>query len=404
MSPSKPFRLSVFTLLTLIPTVVAAEESPSVPASVLIKSGTAVKLQFSNTISSASARKGDKVDFIVEKGVTVDGYTVVRPGEVARGSVVEVDRKRLMGMGGKVIVKLDSVELANGEQVGLEARQRFKGGSHTLRMGLAMAVTAAIYLPAAPVFLLAHGRDSVVLKGTELTAYTTSDVRAQTSGLLPPPNSSELPEMVKRLPGRVLNGEGREGDMLNVIFAAREEDLQQAFARAGWVKVEKSKPEIIWHLLCQRTRYTKLPMDRLYLFGRAQDYSYALPEPGYIVARRHHLRIWKTGWEVDGVPLWVGAATHDVGIEFVTRKFWVFHRIDPNVDAERDFIGGNLEQTAQLTRHEYVTSAESVSGAETATGQAYYSDNRMLLMGLGPSSDCAVTDGRTGRETITQFR
>ncbi len=385
MSRAKRLTLSAFTLITLIPGVVAAEESPSVPGTVLVKSGTPVKLQFSNTISSASAHKGDKVDFVVEKGVAVDGYTVVRPGEVARGSVVEVERKRLLGVGGRVIVKLDSVELASGEQVGLEARQRFKGRSHTLRMGLAMAVTAAIYLPAAPVFLLAHGRDSVVLKGTELTAYTTSDVRAQTSALLTTPlNDSELPEMVKMLPGRVLNGEGREGDMLNVIFAAREEDLQEAFARAGWVKVEKSHPLIIWHLLCQRTRYTKLPMDRLYLFGRAQDYSYALPEPGYIVERRHHLRIWKTGWEVDGVPLWVGAATHDVGVEFVTRKFWVFHRIDPNVDAERDFIGGNLEQTAQLTHHEYVTSAEGVSSAETATGQAYYSDNRMLLMGLGP--------------------
>jgi hypothetical protein len=179
-----------------------------------------------------------------------------------------------------------------------------------------------------------------------------------------------------------LNGEGREGDMLNVIFVAKEDDLQEVFARAGWVKVEKSRPQIIWHLLWQRTRYMKLPMDRLYLFGRAQDYSYALPDPSSIVARRHHLRIWKTSREVDGVPLWVGAATHDVGIVFVKRKLWVFHRIDPNVDAERDFIARNLEQTQQLIRKEYVRSAEGVSGAETATGQAYYSDNRMLLMGL----------------------
>ena len=386
MFQPKHLTLSVYTLVNLIPCFAVAEELPSVPATVLIKSGTAVKLQFSNTISSASAHKGDKVDFVVEKGVAVDGYTVVRAGEMARGSVVEVEQKRLLGMGGRVTVRLDSVRLANGERVGLEARQRFKGRSHTLRMGLAMAVTGAIYFPAAPVFLLTHGRDSTVLRGTELTGYTTSDVRAQTAALLTAPvNTSELPEMVRMLPARVLNGEGREGDMLNVIFVAREEDLQEVFARAGWVKVEKSKPQIIWHLLWQRTRYTKLPMDRLYLFGRAQDYSYALPDPSSIVARRHHLRIWKTSREVDGVPLWVGAATHDVGIVFVSRKLWVFHRIDPNVDAERDFIARNLEQTEQLIGQEYVTSAEGVSGAETATGQAYYSDNRMLLMGLGPS-------------------
>jgi hypothetical protein len=383
----KYLMVSVCGFLMLLPLGAWAEELPPAPATVVIKSGTPVKLQFAKTICSATAHKGDRLDFVVEKSVAIDGYTVIRAGALAQGSVVEVKQKRLLGMGGRVIVKLNSVELANGERLALEARKRFKGGSHTLRMGMAMAVTGAIYLPAAPVFLLAHGRDSTVLKGTELVAYTEGDVTAQTAELRAnPANVSELPEMVKMLPPRVLNGEGREGDMLNVIFVAKEDDLQEVFARAGWVKVEKSKPQIIWHLLWQRTRYMKLPMDRLYLFGRAQDYSYALPDPNSIVARRHHLRIWRTGREVDGVPLWVGAATHDVGIEFVRKKLWVFHRIDPNVDAERDFIARNLEDTQQLIRKEYVRSAVGVSGAETATGQAYYSDNRMLLIGLAPGT------------------
>lgn len=387
MLKSKFLTILVCVIPALIPLQATAEELSVAPATVLIKNGTPVNLQFSRTISSATVHKGDRLEFVVEKSVTTDGYTVIRTGEVAEGSVVEVKRKRLLGMGGGLIVKLDSVALASGERVALEARKRFKGRSHTLRMGMAMAVTSAIYLPAAPVFLLAHGRDSTILKGTELVAYTKGDVTAQKAGLRADPVNAELPEMVKMLPPRVLNGEGREGDMLNVIFVAKEDDLQEVFARAGWVKVEKSKPQIIWHLLCQRTRYMKLPMDRLYLFGRAQDYSYALPDPSSIVARRHHLRIWKTSREVNGVPLWVGAATHDVGIEFVKSKLWVFHRIDPNVDAERDFIARNLTETQRLIRQEYVPSREGVSQAETATGQAYYSDNRMLLMGLGSSPE-----------------
>jgi len=174
--------------------------------------------------------------------------------------------------------------------------------------------------------------------------------------------------------------------MLNLIFQAKEEDLQGAFAQAGWLKVEKSKRLIFWHLLWQREHYTKLPMDRLYVFGRAQDYSYALPDPRSIVARRHHLRIWKTGRVVDGVPLWVAAATHDVSIQFVKHKFRLFHTIDPNVDAERDFIAGNLSEAKQLTREEYVNCPEPVSAAQTATGQPYYSDSRMLLLELQPGA------------------
>ena len=47
-------------------------------------------------------------------------------------------------------------------------------------------------------------------------------------------SGSGLPEKIRFLL-RVLNGEGSEGDMLNLIFMA---DLQDAFARAGWREVE----------------------------------------------------------------------------------------------------------------------------------------------------------------------
>jgi hypothetical protein len=52
------------------------------------------------------------------------------------------------------------------------------------------------------------------------------------------------------------------------------------------------------------------------------------------------------------------------------------------VDAERDFIAGNLSEAKRLTREEYVNCPEPISGAQTATGQPYYSDNRMLLLEL----------------------
>ena len=394
MSWTKRFALPVCTLFLLLPHALFSQGLPAAPAELVLPNGTPVELQSMQTISSARAHKGDRVDFVVAKDVQSAGFTIIGAGARAQGSIIGVKGKRPLGMGGDVIIKLDSVELATGDSVALVARKEFKGKSHTIRMGVAMAIAAAIYLPAAPAFILARGRDSTVLKGTELTAYTRTDSPVEIAGLSPArENVSELSEMLKMLPSRVTNAEGREGDMLNLIFQAKEEDLQEAFAHAGWVKVEKSKRLIFWHLLWQRKHYTKLPMDRLYVFGRAQDYSYALPDPLSIVARRHHLRIWKTGREVDGVPLWVAAATHDVSIHLVKHKFRLFHRIDPNVDAERDFIAGNLLETKRLTHEEYVNCPEPVSGAQTATGQPYYSDSRMLLLELhqGPTSMPAVT-------------
>ena len=380
--------LPAYALLLLLPLALFGQGLPLSSTKLIIETGTPVKLRLANTISSSHAHKGDRLNFVVENDVAIRGFTVISAGAKAEGSVIRVKGKRPLGIGGDVILQLDSVTLTTGENTQLTARKEFKGRSRKVRMAIGMAVTAVIYLPAAPAFLLTPGRDSTVLKGTELTAYTKGDVSIDEQDLpVARGTDSELTEMIKLLPPRVLNGEGRAGDMLNLIFAAKEDDLQNAFAAAGWLKVETSTPQIIWHLLWQRKHYAKLPMAKLYVFGRPQDYSYALPDPLSIVARRHHLRIWKTDREVDGVPLWAGAATHDVAIEFVKHKFRLFHRIDPDVDAERDFIAANLAKTSQLTREQFVTCLEPVFSAQTATGQAYYSDSRMLFLELnqGPS-------------------
>jgi hypothetical protein len=123
-------------------------------------------------------------------------------------------------------------------------------------------------------------------------------------------------------------------------------------------------------------------MSRFFLFGRSQDYAYALPDPNAIVSRRHHIRIWKTGHEVDGNPVWAGAATHDVAIEVAKRGRLFNHRIDPDVDSERDFIGAKLSETPVTARESYVDGAEPVFKAKTASGQDYYSDSRILLVDM----------------------
>ena len=61
-----------------------------------------------------------------------------------------------------------------------------------------------------------------------------------------------------------------------------------------------------------------------------------------VVSRRHHVRIWKTDYTIDGTPIWVGSATHHLAIEIAKRGHLIDHRIDPDVDAERNFIGVDL--------------------------------------------------------------
>ena len=121
-------------------------------------------------------------------------------------------------------------------------------------------------------------------------------------------------------------------------------------------------------------------MVRFYLFGRAQDYSYALPDPHAIVTRRHHLRIWKTDFTMNGTPIWVGAARHDVAIMIGRKGHIINHRIDPDVDAERNFVGSSLAGSLPVSTQEYLHSDKPVFKAQTSSGDSYYSDSRILLV------------------------
>ena len=127
-------------------------------------------------------------------------------------------------------------------------------------------------------------------------------------------------------------------------------------------------------------------MARFYLFGRVQDYSYALPDPNAVMTRRHHLRIWKTPYSMHGVSVWAAAATHDVALVIAKRGRLINHRIDHAVDTERDFVGASLADTASLSRQEYLHSPKPVFQAQTASGETYYSDSRILLLDFHPAT------------------
>jgi hypothetical protein len=359
------------------------EIPPLTTGPIFVADGTPVKLQMVRTISSSHAKVGDGLDFVVVKDVTIDGMTVIPSGSMASGSVVSVKKRRMLGMGGKIVIMLDSVVLPGGEHFDLRARREIKGGSSTKLMLVEMLATGISYLPATPVFLFSRGSDSTVLKGLEITAYINGNSQIQATSLSAVrKDASELSEMIRFLPPRTIDGQGHDGDMLNLAFVATQSELEDAFARAGWIKTENTKFPAFWHLAMQRTHYAKLPMRKLYVFGRTQDYSYALPDSRSVVSKRHHLRIWKTDYQQDGAPIWVGAATYDVALQWQLKKLRIFHKIDPKVDAERDFIAGRLSETRLVAHEEYLRCANPVFRGETATGGPYYSDSRMLLLEL----------------------
>ena len=193
-------------------------------------------------------------------------------------------------------------------------------------------------------------------------------------------------DLFSKIPRRVCDKGGDPGDMVNFLVIGSQDTMEKAFTTAGWVKVDADVKATLLHGLLEsmsKESYLTMPMSLLYLFGRPQDYGWAHAEPISVVASRNHLRIWKAAFEVRGQTLWVGAATHDVGFERDQRNNGVTHKIDPDIDLERDYVEKTLSSTGLVEELTHFLPRNPMQEARTATGGSFHSNGEVLVLKLG---------------------
>jgi hypothetical protein len=177
----KTLSLILCTAITALPACAqqapASDSQPSATTSsrLVLEDGTPVKLVLAQTISSGDAAVGQTVPFEVVEDVVVDGIVVVPKGSNAWATVTAAEHKKTMGRGGKLDMNIDKVRLADGSKTLLSATKNGKGGGHQGAMTGAIVATSLILWPAAPFFLLIHGKDITIPKGTALTAFVQGD-------------------------------------------------------------------------------------------------------------------------------------------------------------------------------------------------------------------------------------
>jgi LssY C-terminus len=257
-------------------------------------------------------------------------------------------------------------------------------------------------------FLLGAHRDVVVPVGGRLSiginqtaddlgdgTYTVHiDIYAPDAGAnyRPAKHAKSIPgidaALFSKIPRRVADKDGNPGDMVNFLIVGSKSAMEKAFNNAGWVKVDADVRDTVLRGVLEsisKEAYLTMPMSPLYLFGRTQDYGWAHAEPIKVVASRNHLRLWKAPIEVSGRTLWIGAATHDIGFERDNRTDGITHKIDPDVDLERDYVEKTLTATGLVGEVTHFSPADAVKEANTATGGSFHSNGQVLVMQLNDS-------------------
>ncbi len=200
--------------------------------------------------------------------------------------------------------------------------------------------------------------------------------------------------LFEKIPRRIGDKDGNAGDMVNFLIIGDEDQMKKVFTTAGWVKVDADVKETVlagFIASMSKESYLTMPMSQLYLFGRPQDYGWAHAEPITVVASRNHLRVWKAPFTVNGQMLWVGAATHDIGFEKDQRNNGLTHKIDPDIDLEKDYVQKTLSSTGLVAQVLHFSPKQPMLEARTATGGSFHSNGQVLVMKLAEAEKTSVS-------------
>ncbi len=354
--------------------------------------GALAGLQVSSTLSPAVIQKNQREFDVAGSPPWLDTGIDVRQGDLLRFSAsgtIRMSKYRDSGPDGVVREWLDLLRIfplndANAGALlgrigdGAESRPFLIGSGRESRA----ATGGRLYL----------GINQPESEKAEGSFRVKAEIVQQSTGANPPPQQP-LPQITRetldQVPARVSDADGNPGDRVNFLIIGSEDQVKEALRAAGWVVVNRSAKDALIQAaiaVLSRQAYTQLPMSELMLFGRPQDFGYAHADPLRVVASRHHFRLWKAPFQVDGRILWAGAGTHDIGFDRDQRTGGVTHKIDPDTDQEREFIGQSLETTGLTIGKYYVTPANPLKEAKTAHGETFYSDGRTLVIVLKPEA------------------
>lgn len=238
----------------------------------------------------------------------------------------------------------------------------------------------------------AQGSFHVTMEVLDAGSTTAAGIAA--GGPAETPIPSITPALLSDIPRRVSDPQGNPGDMVNILIIGSEDQVVAVFKAAGWVRVDSSvENTVVTGLIdsLSKESYLTMPMSTLYLFNRPQDYGFAHAEPVRVVMSRNHLRVWKSPHSINGSPVWCVAATHDIGFERDQRNNGLTHKIDPNIDLEREYVNGTLSGTGLVVARDHVTPPNALTEAKTATGGSFHSDGRVLVLVLAPAAGTSAT-------------
>ncbi|MCU1274799.1 MAG: hypothetical protein JWO48_2230 [Bryobacterales bacterium] len=382
-------------------------------ATVELPAGTEIQVRLATKLASNNSKVNDPFEALVIAPVMAGDRILVQAGTKLQGQVRQV--KAASQTGDRALLDLNFTDLvvgkskkalstqvsavdnaresvdANGQILGIIASQTLSS-----RIDQGIAKIQQKYSGLAEVLQAAKGAivnetagDIVYEPGVEMTLKLTAplavpqDAVADAGPKLEPVQAeSELIALVSAQPFRTVAAKPAvQSDITNLMFIGSEEQLTASFQEAGWSTAAalsaQTKLETARAIIESRG-YKEAPVSILLLDGKPPDLVFQKQNDTF--AQRHHLRIWKRPATFQDKPVWVCAATHDIGIDFSEENRTFIHKIDPQIDRERAKVVNDLLLAGKVKSLALVQRPDVPRHSRNATGDNIETDAAMAVL------------------------
>jgi hypothetical protein len=391
-----------------------------------VPAGTVLELRLKDLVSSFHAKRGDVFHTVLIAPVQQGSHELLPAGLELNGHVTAAKR---VGLGlirerARLRLQFDSLVLPGGTSIPLEgalievenAREKLLDDGTIVgiratdsygHQATGMVSSAAAVDPM--LMLFAFAGSSAVLRfpeaeiiypsGTELRLKLLKPLQLVSEPLTTLAQAEEtdaerasLELFVNELPYRThTKAKSTPSDLTNLVFLGSRAELLQAFVAAGWKLADDrysgTEYETV-RALAESRGYAKAPVSVLLLDGKPP--SLVFEKTLNTINKRHHLRLWRIEESWNGQTIWTAAATHDTGLGFSSQKTLI-HRVDPNIDQEREKVSSDLQFAGCASVPEMVERPRVPRITQNATGDRMVTDGRAAVLRL---RDCSRPDER----------
>jgi len=374
----------------------------------ILPSGSRIQLRLTSSVSSANAKVGDAVGAVVTVDVLVAGGVLPR-GTVVRGAVRQVaafswaapqallwiDFQELVAPGGRTIPIATRLVAVDNARETVDATGKILGiappreAPTTAEDSVSLAAVAPELYDLERVAFRIRELERPEISypsGTDITVETvtaTPDVPVGEARVEPSPDKSLIALAAAQATRTAAGRPPRPADVVNFAFTGSDEALSAAFVAAGWTSA------VALSLRADARTVLAVAEDRGYTLGPVSLETFAGRRPDRVFQkqtntfdRRHHIRIWRLAEEHQGAPVWIASATHDVGVKFVREERTFTHRVETDIDLERQKIVDDLRFAGAIARYTLAERSNVPSPVMNATEDPMTTDGRIAVIVL----------------------